>query len=119
MPIDKKKIKEQLDKEKEELVAQLRDIGKLDPKTNSWEPVPEDLGYVEADQNDIADRFEDFESRSSMLKILEKRLNNILEVLKKINKKSFGRCSVCDKKIELDRMKANPAASTCKKHLEK
>jgi len=117
MPLDKKKIKEKLDKEKGDLVEQLKDIGKLNPKTNEWEAVPEVMNYVETDQNDMADRFEDFEARSSMLKILEKRLNNILRVLKGVNRESFGKCEVCKKDIELDRMKANPAAQTCKKHM--
>lgn len=117
MPIDKKKIKDKLEEEKTQLIEQLRDIAKLDPKTNQWEAVPENLGYTESDQNDIADRFEDFESRSSMLKILQKRLHHILDVLKGINRKSFGQCTVCEKKIELDRLDANPAATTCKKHM--
>lgn len=117
MPLDKKKIKDKLNQEKENLVDQLKDIGKLNPETNEWEAVPETMNYVETDQNDMADRFEDFESRSSMLKILEKRLNNILRVLKGMNRESFGKCEICKKDIEQDRMKANPAARTCKKHM--
>jgi len=118
MPLDKNKIKEQLENEKEELFSQLREIGKLNLENNTWEAVPEEVHFPEADLNSLADRFEDFEARSSMLKILEKRLNNILAVLKGINRASFGKCQICKKNIELDRMKANPAAITCKKHLE-
>jgi RNA polymerase-binding transcription factor DksA len=115
--LDKKKIKEKLEIERDVLVGQLRDIGKLNPETNEWEATPEDLGYRETDQNDMADRFEDFESRSAMVKTLESRLNNVLSSLEGINRASFGKCEICKKDIEMDRMTANPAAKTCKKHL--
>ena len=117
MPIDKKKIKEKLEKERDALVAQMKDMGKLNPETGEWETVPEEMNYVETDQNDMADRFEDFESKSSMMKVLESKLGKILISLKGINKDSFGKCEVCKKDIELARMEANPSAKTCKKHM--
>jgi len=62
--LDKKKIKEKLEKERDVLLDQIRDIGKLNPETNEWEAVPEERDSRESDQNDMADRFEDFEERS-------------------------------------------------------
>jgi len=118
MPLDKKKIKEKLEKERDVLVNEMKDMGKLNPETGEWETVPEEMNYVETDQNDMADRFEDFESKSSMMKVLEAKLKNILHALKGIGRESFGKCEVCKKDIELARMEANPAARTCKKHLE-
>ena len=115
--LDKKKIKEKLEKERDILLDQIRDIGKLNKETNEWEATPEDFGYRESDQNDMADRFEDFESRSVMIKALEARLNSILSALKGLNRESFGRCEVCKKDIEMARMEVNPAAKTCKEHL--
>jgi RNA polymerase-binding transcription factor DksA len=115
--LDKKKIKEKLEIERDILLGQIRDIGKLNPETNEWEAIPEERDSRESDQNDMADRFEDFEARSVMIKALESRLNNILSALKGLNKESFGRCEVCKKDIEMDRMEVNPAAKTCKKHL--
>lgn len=115
--LDKKKIKENLEKEKDMLLGQLRDISKLNEETNEWEAIPEERDSRESDQNDMADRFEDFESRSIMVKVLEKRLNNVLIAIKGLNRESFGKCEVCKKNIEMDRMKANPAATTCKKHI--
>ncbi|PIP68868.1 hypothetical protein CO033_01440 [Candidatus Nomurabacteria bacterium CG_4_9_14_0_2_um_filter_32_10] len=115
--LDKKKIKEKLEKERDVLLDQIRDIGKLNPETNEWEAVPEERDSRESDQNDMADRFEDFEERSAMIKVLESRLNDILSVLKELNKESFGKCEVCKKDIEMSRMEVNPAAKTCKKHL--
>jgi RNA polymerase-binding transcription factor DksA len=118
MSLDKKKIKEKLEKERDMLLEQMRDMGKLNPETGEWEATPEAMDYPESDPNDMADRFEDFESRSSMMRDLEPRLKNILQAIKNINRESFGRCEVCKKDIENARMEANPAARTCKKHLE-
>ena len=117
--LDKKKIKEKLEKERDILVEQMKDMGKMNPKTGEWEATPEELGYKDTDQNDMADRFEGFESRSSMLPVLEARLKSILNALKSINKDTFGTCKICKKDIEMARLEANPAARTCKKHLEK
>ena len=116
--LDKKKIKEKLEKERDVLLEQLADMGKLDPETGDWEATPEEQDIPATDQNDMADRFEDFEAKSSMIKTLEPRLNDILRALKGLNKESFGKCEVCKKDIEMARLEANPAARTCKKHLE-
>ena len=93
--LDKKKIKEKLEKERDMLLEELRDMGKLDPETGEWEAIPEEINVKESDPNAMADRFEDFEARSSMLKTLEPRLNNILKAIKGLNRESFGKCEVC------------------------
>ena len=115
--IDKKKIKEELEKEKNMLSSQMSGMGTLNPETGEWEAQPEAQDFPEADSNDQADRFEDYESKSSMIRDLAKRWDNILSAIKNINKTSFGKCEVCKKDIEMARMKANPAAKTCKKHI--
>lgn len=116
--LDKKKIKDKLEKERDILLEELRGMGKLNAETGEWEATPEELNSPESDQNDMADRFEDFEARSSMIKTLEPRLNNILKALKGLNRESFGKCEICKKDIENSRLDANPAARTCKEHLE-
>ncbi len=115
--LDKKKIKEKLEGERDALLEEMKDLGKLNPETGEWEATPEEMDFPETDQNDMADRFEDFEGRSSMIRALEPRLNNILRALKGLNRESFGKCIVCKKDIEMARIDANPAAQTCKKHL--
>ncbi|MDP9249537.1 MAG: TraR/DksA C4-type zinc finger protein [bacterium] len=116
--MDKKKIKEMLEEERDTLLLQMKDMGKLNPETGEWETMPEEQQFPESDQNDLADRFEDFEERSSMMRTLEPRLNDILKALKSLNKETFGKCKVCKKDIETARLEANPAARTCKQHLE-
>lgn len=116
--IDKKKIKDKLEKERDLLVEELKDMGKLNAETGEWEATPEELTVPESDHNDMADRFENFEARGSMIDTLEPRLNNILKALKGLNRESFGKCEVCKKEIEPTRLEANPAARTCKQHIE-
>ena len=116
--LDKKKIKEKLEKERDELLEELKDMGKFNEETGEWETTPEEQDYPDTDENDKADRFKDFEAKSSTMKTLEPRLKNILKALKGINRESFGRCDVCKKDIEMSRLEANPAARTCKKHIE-
>ena len=116
--LDKKKIKEKLEKERDDLLLQMKDMGRLNTETDEWETTPEELDFPESDENDKADRFEDFEARSLVMRTLEPRLNNILKALKGLNKESFGKCVVCKKDIEMTRLEVNPAAQTCKKHLE-
>jgi len=115
----KKKIKEKLEKERDDLLLQMKDMGKFNLETGEWETIPEELEFPESDENDKADRFEDFEARTSVMRTLEPRLNNILKALKNLHKESFGKCEVCQKDIEPARLEANPAATTCKKHLGK
>ena len=116
--MDKKKIKEKLEQERDELLEQMKNMGKLNPETGEWETIPEEIQFPESDQNDMADRFEDFEARSSMMRTLEPRLNDILKAIKSLNNDSFGKCKICKHDIEVARLEANPAARTCKKHLE-
>jgi len=116
--IDKKKIKEKLEKERDGLLEQMQGMGKLNVETGEWEATPEELDFPESDENDKADRFEDYESKSSVIRTLGPRLNNILKALKGLNRESFGKCVVCKEDIEMARLEVNPAAQTCKKHLQ-
>jgi RNA polymerase-binding transcription factor DksA len=116
--LDKEKIKEKLEQERKILLEELQDIGKFDSETGKWEPVPEEVTYNESDQNEMADRFEDFEERSSLVDVLGGRLKNILDALEHIQKESFGKCKICKKDIEMDRFEINPSAKTCKNHID-
>jgi DnaK suppressor protein len=112
-------IKTKLETEKKLLENELASIGRVD-KTGDWEATPEEQTTgPEADENDLADRSEDFEERSGILDPLEKRLADINKALKKIEDGNFGICEVCGKKIEEDRLEINPAATTCKDDMDK
>jgi RNA polymerase-binding transcription factor DksA len=76
--------KESLEQERDLLLSELKDIGVFDPETNRWQAVPMANNDYEADPNDMADRAEDFESRSSILDILQARLQAVNEKLENL-----------------------------------
>jgi RNA polymerase-binding transcription factor DksA len=119
MNIDLKHFKNILDKERKVLIDELKDLGIMNPKTGSWEaiPNPEEMSVSEADENDMADRGEDFQERTSTLNTLQKRLQEVDKAIQKINEKKYGRCEIGGEEIENERLEANPAATTCKNHL--
>ncbi len=116
--IDRKYFKVKLLEEKTTLEEELGGIGIFNTETNSWEATPDKDLVGEIDDNDAADRFEDFEERSSMLSTLQSRLKDINHAIDKIeNNKNYGICEISGEEIELARLEANPAARTCKHHI--
>lgn len=106
--------KMKLEEEKKLLESELSSIGKLDNKTGDWEAALEMQTAPESDENDLADREEDFEERSATIDVLQKRLRDIDHALQNIAKSTYGICEICGKDIEKNRLEANPAASRCK-----
>lgn len=111
-------IKQKLEEEVKLLESELASLGRVD-HTGDWEATPEVQSAPEADENDQADRSEDFEERSSTLNVLESRLVDIKVALDKIEGGKYGTCEACGNQIEEDRLEANPAARTCKACMEK
>jgi RNA polymerase-binding transcription factor DksA len=113
-----KNFKEILTAEQELLEGELSTIARFDSETNQWEATPDADLMNQSDDNDAADRFEDFEERTSMVTTLQDRLGDIKNALTKIENDKFGMCEVGgDHKIETDRLEANPAARKCKVHM--
>ncbi len=105
-----------LETEKEELIASLKTVGRINPSNpGDWEPVPQAVGQ-EADPNDQADLIEGFEENTAILKDLEIRYNHVLAALLRISNGTYGTCTVCGEAISADRLEANPAAATCINH---
>lgn len=111
--------KKKLEEEKALIESELASIGRIDKDTGQWEATPEMQTGPEADENDLADRSEDFEERSSIMSTLESRLQDINHALDLIESGNYGVCEACGNKIEEDRLGANPAARTCKACMEK
>ncbi len=103
--------------EKASLEEELNSIALFNTETNTWEATPDQDLIGEIDDNDAADRFEDFEERSGMVKTLQSRLYDVERALKKIEDGTYGKCDVCGAKIEADRLDANASAKTCKEHM--
>jgi RNA polymerase-binding transcription factor DksA len=101
------------------LTTELQTIGIHNPEVKEdWIATPEGVEVNEADPNVAADRVEEWDERRAIVATLETRYNNITRALTKIEKGEYGFCEVCKKEIESDRLTINPAARTCKEHLE-
>lgn len=112
-------FKERMEKELAEVTKELKSIGRVNPDNpKDWEATPEDMDIDNADSNEVADKFEEFEANTAMLKQLEIRYNELKSALARIDAGKFGTCEVCGKEIEGDRLEANPAARTCTEHVD-
>lgn len=85
--------------------------------TGDWEVRPDTSVQDEADDNALADNAEDADRRLATLTELETRYRNITRALEKISAGTYGICELSGEPIEDDRLAANPAARTCKAHM--
>jgi len=106
-----------LEEESGALEKELLSIGRRNPSNaNDWEAVPPEVGQ-ESDPNDRADLIAHFEDNTAILKDLEIRYNEVVAALSRITDGSYGVCTVGQEPIEEERLNADPAATTCKAHL--
>lgn len=118
MAIDTNHFKQLLEEEKARLTSELQSVGRINPDNpKDWEPVPTEKGR-HADPNEAADDVEAYGENTAITNDLEIRYNNVARALKKIEEGTYGICEIGDHEIEKDRLEANPAARTCKEHLE-
>ena len=116
MSLDQKTLnalKDSLLKEKTELEKNLEQIAKpLDKKGGDYETSFEEIG---TDKEDNATEIEQYSDNFSVETVLEKKLQNIIEALQKIEAETYGICEKCQKEIDVARLKANPSAKNCLK----
>lgn len=118
MTIDIQYFKKKLEDEKSKIENELGRVAVKNPNNPSdWEPQPPVRDTSSADENTAADSIEDYEENNAITNSLESRLNDIKSGLDKIEKGTYGTCQICGKEIEADRLEANPAARTCKEHI--
>lgn len=114
-----KKYRLQIKKELNSVEAELKTVGRKNPDNPAdWEPVPDKMDISPADDNEMADNIEAFEENTAILKQLEIRFNELKDALKRIADGKYGICEVGGEVIEEERLDANPAATTCKKHMK-
>ncbi len=111
-------LKRRLEEERDLLTKELSGLAHKNPKNpKDWEAVPSESGEVDFN-DEAADRIEDFEERQAETDPLEKRLENVTQALARLANNTYGQCEICHEPIEPARLEANPAARTCKKHLD-
>jgi DnaK suppressor protein len=101
-----------------ELTALLHSIASFNEHTGDWEVRVDDIVAIESDENESADFGEEADERIATLAELETRWRNVNRALQKIEAGTYGLCEVSGVPIEADRLTANPAARTCKAHME-
>lgn len=110
-------FKQNLENEKARLESEMGSIGRRNPSVpDDWEAVSSEIG-TESDLADQADIVMSRENNTAILADLEARYDTILSALKRIENGGYGKCEVCGSKIEDARLEADPAATTCTKHL--
>lgn len=116
---DKAKHQKTLEKERDFLEKELAKLGKRNPSNPSdWMPAKADDDEFGAGRNDNADIFEEMQDANATINELEGRLNLVLRALDKMDNGTYGVCEISGEDIEPDRLAANPAALTCKKHMD-
>jgi len=120
MTTDTTPFKRKLLAEKDTLEVELATVARKSPShVGDWEPVPEAREDIPASRDDTADKLESFEENVAITRQLEARLAEVRDALERVENGNYGRCTVCGKEIESERLHANPAAQTCKAHLAK
>lgn len=113
------KYKKKLEEELAVLEGELKTVGIQDPENPSeWTATQPEENISPADENEVADTIDDFENNAAILRDLEIRYNNVKLALDKIEKGTYGICEINNHPITEDRLDANPAARTCKEHMD-
>ncbi len=111
-------FKNKLETEKANLEEELGGIARINPKNpKDWEALPADRDET-AFRDEVADRLEELNDREAEVGPLEQRLEHVNTALNRLKNNTYGICAVCQKIIEREMLEANPAAATCKQHLE-
>lgn len=116
---DTTRAREVLTAEKTELEKALSEIAELSPNNpNDWVAKDTPLDVATADENEFADRIEERLQNQSEQDLLERRYRDVVRAIEKISGGTYGICEISGEPIEEDRLLANPAARTCKAHME-
>jgi DnaK suppressor protein len=112
-------FKQKLEEELQVVEQELNELGWKDKTTGEWDATGKELDVTTpmADSNEAADQLEDYQERQGETSTLEARRKDIIDALAKIKDGTYGTCEVSGEQIEEDRLEANPAARTCKAHM--
>lgn len=111
-------IKKTLEEEKKTVQKELQRFAQEDKKLKGdWDTrfprFDKEMGGSSMEK--AADEVEEYEALLSVEFSLEKKLQNINSALERIKNGKYGICKICKKTISSERLKAFPAAETCKK----
>ena len=82
----------------------------IDKKHGDYETSFDNIG---TDREDNTTEVEEYADTLPVEVTLEKRLQEIIEALDRMEKGTYGFCSDCNQEISIERLRANPSAKTC------
>lgn len=117
--IDNTQYKKRLEIEFKELEKELSGLGTHNKENPAeWDVKAPDFDIMNADENEAADKNEELHVDSIILDELTARYNDVALALTKIEAGTYGLCEIDGGPIEDSRLLANPAARTCKEHID-
>ena len=105
--MDTDKYKKSLLEEKKLLEKELNSVAVKD-ESGDW--IPKSEGDYQNDDEEV--KVSDYTTNVSITASLEVRYQNVLHALQRIKDGTYGICEISGKKIEKQRLDANPAART-------
>ncbi len=103
-----KKLEEKLFLEKEFLEKEIKNLEKIPS-----------FGEGKFSDEKEVDEAEEYFTYLALKEEMKKRLREVEKALDKIKKGNFGICEKCNKKIEVEKLLANPATKFCKECAKK
>lgn len=113
---DLEELRGELEAERDSLLEELASHGRVQSESGEWEGASTGFEGEESDPNDVGDQIEELVTNVPLVKELEERHTDVADALEKMDEGVYGICEECDEPIDLDRLKANPAARTCLLH---
>jgi len=111
-------FKKKLEEELKAVEHDMGTVGRKNPDVEGdWEAQPRGADASATEPDEQADKFEAYESDSSVLDTLEIRFRDIKRALGKIANGTYGVCEVGAQEITEERLEADPAARTCTNHM--
>jgi DnaK suppressor protein len=115
--MDPEQARQLIGTERERLVGLIRDretetgIG-----SESETAAISELAANDQHQGDIGTETFEREKDFSLLEQLESEISDLDAALRKIDEGTYGRCEVCGKEIDSERLEAMPGTRTCREH---
>lgn len=113
------KYKSELLKEQAGLMEAMQTMGTLsDLVPGHWDTYTDKSENKELQPDALADKFEEESTNEGVMDTLEERLKEVTDAIERIEKGIYGKCINCamqgkDKEIEIEKLDANPTATTC------
>lgn len=106
----KSELKTKLIEEKEKLEKELKKFANPTDNPEDFKTKYDDFGD---DRDDNASEVEEYSDNIALENNLETQLKAVNNALLSMEKGTYGICEKCNEKIDMERLKAYPAARTC------